>query len=82
MRQGREGSPYRDYYASEQVTAGGDWGSIPLSYPIQREVARGLPWRSSGKDSALPMQGAGVQSLVRELRSHMPLDMVQKKFFL
>ena len=30
-----------------------------------------LPWKSSGKDSALPMQGAWVQSLVRELGSPM-----------
>ena len=27
----------------------------------------GLPYRSSGQDSALPMQGAWAQSLVREL---------------
>ena len=32
----------------------------------------GLPWWSSGKDPALPLQGAQVQSLVWELRSHMP----------
>ena len=31
----------------------------------------GLPWWFSGLDSVLPMQGAQVQSLVRELRSHM-----------
>ena len=31
----------------------------------------GFPWQSSDEDSALPMQTrTGVQSLVRELRSH------------
>ena len=30
-----------------------------------------LPWKSSGKDSALPMQGAWVPSLVGELGSPM-----------
>ena len=37
-----------------------------------------LPWTSLTvqwlKDSALPMQGAWFQSLVKELRSHMPQD--------
>ena len=32
----------------------------------------GLPWRSHGYDSLLPMQGAQVWSLVWELRSHIP----------
>ena len=32
----------------------------------------GLLWWPSGRDSMLPMQGAWVRSLVRELRSHMP----------
>ena len=32
---------------------------------------QGLPWWSSGEASVLPLQGAWVQSLVRELRSHM-----------
>ena len=31
----------------------------------------GLPWWSSGKESALQCRGQGVRSLVRELRSHM-----------
>ena len=30
-----------------------------------------LPWWSSGEDSVLSVQGMWVQSLVRELRSHM-----------
>ena len=33
---------------------------------------RGLPWWSSDQDSELPLQGAWVRSLVRDLRSHMP----------
>ena len=37
---------------------------------------KGLPWPSSGEDSALPLQGARVQYLGRELRSHMPGGMV------
>ena len=32
----------------------------------------GLPWRSSGQDCELPLQGARVRSQVRELRSRMP----------
>ena len=43
------------------------------------QVAQGLHWWSSGQDSTLPMQGAKVWPLVRELdltccnyRSHMP----------
>ena len=33
---------------------------------------QGLPWWSSDYDSALPLQGALVQSLVGEVKSHMP----------
>ena len=33
----------------------------------QLSTVLGLSWRSSGYDSVLPMQGAQVQSLVREL---------------
>ena len=32
-----------------------------------KTILRGLPWWSSGQDSALPMQGARVRSLVGEL---------------
>ena len=32
----------------------------------------GIPWRSSGEDSALSLPRTRVQSLVRELRSHKP----------
>ena len=46
--------------------------------PLQ-EVIMGLPWRSSDWDTAHPMQGPWVQSLVRELRSHMPCGEANKK---
>ena len=39
----------------------------------------GLPWRSSGWHSALPMQGARVRSLVGELGSHMLHGAAKKK---
>ena len=39
----------------------------------------GSPWRSSGQESVLPLQGAWVQSLVRELRSRMLHGMAKKK---
>ena len=32
---------------------------------------QGLPWQSSGEDSAFSLQGAHVQSLVREPRPRM-----------
>ena len=47
--------------------------SLPLS-----PSSEGLPWRSSGSDSKLPIQRAQIQSLVRELRSHI-LAVQQKK---
>ena len=34
---------------------------------VKKHWLRGLPWWASGLDSALPMQGAQVQSLLREL---------------
>ena len=45
------------------------------------KITRGLPWRSSGQDSALPLQGAQVQALVGELRSCMLCGMAKKIFF-
>ena len=38
---------------------------------------KGLPWQSNGKESVLILQGPQVQTLVRDLRSHMLHD--QKK---
>ena len=39
---------------------------------VFKTIIVGLPWWSSGWDSVLPLQGAWVRSLVRELRSCMP----------
>ena len=39
----------------------------------------GLPWWSSGQVSVLPLQGAQVRCLVRELRSHTPSSAAKKK---
>ena len=39
----------------------------------------GLPWKSSDWDTALPMQGPWVRSLVMELRSHMSCGKAKKK---
>ena len=36
-----------------------------------RNELLGPPWWSSGQDSLLPVQGAKVPTLVRELRSHL-----------
>ena len=43
-----------------------------------KEDSKGIPWRSNGLDSALPLQGAQVQSLVGELRSHELHSVAQK----
>ena len=40
---------------------------------------QGLPWWSRGSDSVLPVKGAQVQSLVRELRFYMPHSAAKKK---
>ena len=52
--------------------------------PIPTRMLRSsgqLPWRFSGQDSRLPMQGAWVWSLVRELRSHMLQGVAKKACF-
>ena len=46
--------------------------------PINNTV-EGLPWRSSGSDSAFPLQGPWVLSLVRELGPLMPHGIAKKK---
>ena len=38
----------------------------------------GIPWWSSGEGSALPLQGAKVRSLIRELRSYKPCSTAKK----
>ena len=40
---------------------------------------KGLSWQPSGYDPVLPTQGARVQSLVRELRSHVAHGVAKKK---
>ena len=37
-----------------------------------KKASRELSWQSSSYDSMFPVQGAQVQSLVRELRTHKP----------
>ena len=44
-----------------------------------KRMTEGLPWWSNGYDSVLPLQGARVLSLVRELRSHMPCGAAELK---
>ena len=39
--------------------------------PSLKSYHQGLPWQYSGWDSVSPVQGAQVQSLFEELRSHM-----------
>ena len=54
-----------------QLTTAAGCHSSPF-FPTQKSIGEGLPWASSGQDSALPLQGARVRSLVKELRSHKP----------
>ena len=53
--------------------------SVLKEDPFPLKSIMGLPWWSSGENSALLMQEVQVQFLVRELRSHMPLGMTKKK---
>ena len=46
---------------------------LQMYFNIQLLYQRGLPWQSSGYNSPLPLQGAQVQSLVREPRSRILL---------
>ena len=45
---------------------------------INNRLNEGIPWQSSGYDSMLPLQGAQVQSLVRELRACKPCGQKKK----
>ena len=45
-------------------------GTDGLSPWRLHKVSLGIPWQSSGQDSRIPLQGAQVQSVVWELRSH------------
>ena len=44
-----------------------------------KSTSVGLPLATRGLGAALPLQGARVQSLVRELRSHMAHSMAKQK---
>ena len=56
------------------------WGGVREFFGLGiKNKNQGLPCQSSGEDSALPMQGARVRPLVRELRSHMPHRNKNKK---
>ena len=46
---------------------------------MRQRLNGGLPWWSRGNDSTLPLQGAQVQSLVWQLRSHVPCGTEKKK---
>ena len=45
-------------------------GTDGLSPWRLHKASLGIPWQSSGQDSRIPLQGAQVQFLVWELRSH------------
>ena len=55
-------------------------GHLLWAFTILRQKNKfdGLPWRSSGWDSVLPLQGAQAPSLVGELRSRKPRGMAKK----
>ena len=42
---------------------------VGLNYALGKY--KGLPWRSGGNDSVLPLLGVLIRFLVQELRSHM-----------
>ena len=50
------------------------WGSWIIQMG-PKSNDKGLPWRSSGQDSTFSLQGARVQFLVKEIRSHLCLGM-------
>ena len=54
--------------------------SLPsLGASIDRKVHEGIPWWSSGQDSALSLPKFWIQSLVRKLRSYKPCGIARKK---
>ena len=46
---------------------------------VRIKDTEGGPWQSSGKDSALLLQGAWILSMVGELRSHILSDLAEKE---
>lgn len=52
---------------------------IIIIHCVKELIKQGLPWMSSSEDSALPIQGAQVQSLAWELRYHLQPKREKKK---
>ena len=67
---------HKDFYIVVSIT-------VLIIIKIRIINVQGLPWWSSGEDigSGLPMQGAWVLSLDRELRSHMPCGVPRKGYY-
>ena len=62
------------YYCLKKIhQSKGIFFFLQMYFNIQLLYQRGLPWQSSGYNSPLPLQGAQVQSLVREPRSRILL---------
>ena len=55
------------------------WSQGGGSGSLQKTKKHGFPWQSNGRHSVLPMPGAQVRSLIRELRSDMSQDMARKE---
>ena len=56
------------------------WLCHPSSLRVWKRTVWELPWRYSGYDSSCLMQEACVQSLIRELRYHMPCSVQFSSF--
>ena len=54
------------------------YGNTKIIKDYYKQLYARLPWRSSGWDSVLPVQGTQVPSLVGELGFHMPHGMAKK----
>ena len=48
-------------------------------YKDEKTYLEGIPWQSSGWESALSLPRAWVQSLVGELKSHKPRSTAKKE---
>ena len=59
------------------------WNWLAMNRPPKtvtlKGLEQGLLWWSNGKDIVIPMQWGQVQTLVRQLRSHMPHDQKNPK---
>ena len=54
-------------------------GRVELLAQCCKRWVWGIPWQSSGSNSALSLSMAWVQPLIPELRSHKPCDVAKKK---